>query len=191
MIDECEYDKLYVGSVFREELFMYPQAYIDYLVYFHGERDYFECHEVLEEYWKKDQRGERNMYWVGLIQIAVSLYHQRRGNYKGAGRMMKNAIGIVTNNQESVCQLGLDYEELLTVLKERLKEIENHTPYQSLNLPLLDDMLKDKCINLCSLKGHSWGKNSDLSNEYLVHKHVLRDRCGIIAERQKRIEQKR
>ncbi len=38
---------------------MYPNAYLDYLVYFHGHRDYFECHEVLEEYWKKDQAGKK------------------------------------------------------------------------------------------------------------------------------------
>ena len=32
---------------------VYPEAYIEYLMYFHGNRDYFECHEVLEEYWKE------------------------------------------------------------------------------------------------------------------------------------------
>ena len=31
----------------------YPEAYTDYLCYFHGARDYFECHEVMEEYWKE------------------------------------------------------------------------------------------------------------------------------------------
>ena len=25
----------------------YPEAYIEYLTYYHGARDYFECHEVL------------------------------------------------------------------------------------------------------------------------------------------------
>ncbi|PAD68333.1 hypothetical protein CHH83_14265, partial [Bacillus sp. 7586-K] len=33
---------------------MYDQEYIDFLVHFHCDRDYFECHEILEEHWKKD-----------------------------------------------------------------------------------------------------------------------------------------
>ena len=27
----------------------FPLKYIDFLVHFHGDRDYFECHEILEE----------------------------------------------------------------------------------------------------------------------------------------------
>ena len=30
----------------------YPEAFISYLIEFHATRDYFECHELLEEYWK-------------------------------------------------------------------------------------------------------------------------------------------
>lgn len=68
---------------------MYPKPYIDYLVYFHTNRDYFECHEVLEEHWKVADPRHRNVLWVGLIQVAVSLYHHRRSNYVGAERTMK------------------------------------------------------------------------------------------------------
>lgn len=68
---------IYLHTVKRESfkglIKLYPKAYIDYLVYFHGLRDYFECHEVLEEHWKKDDKAERKKYWVGLIQIAVAL----------------------------------------------------------------------------------------------------------------------
>ncbi|MCD2486520.1 DUF309 domain-containing protein, partial [Staphylococcus aureus] len=51
---------------------MYPKAYIDYLVEFHATRDYFECHEILEEYWKEDPPKKRKRYWVGFIELAVA-----------------------------------------------------------------------------------------------------------------------
>lgn len=33
---------------------VYPEAYVAFLHEFHTTRDYFECHEILEEYWKED-----------------------------------------------------------------------------------------------------------------------------------------
>lgn len=78
---------------------MYPTEYIQFLIHFHGDYDYFECHETLEEYWKTKPRGNRDNYLVGLIQIAVSLYHQRRSNWNGAEKMMKSAITILEKNK--------------------------------------------------------------------------------------------
>ena len=72
----------------------YPKAYILYLVHFHGDRDYFECHEILEEHWKEMDPKDRMSHWVGLIQIAVAVYHERRENRQGAIRTLTKA----TNN---------------------------------------------------------------------------------------------
>ena len=44
---------------------MYPTEYIQFLIHFHGDYDYFECHEILEEYWKTKPRGNRDHYLVG------------------------------------------------------------------------------------------------------------------------------
>jgi len=48
------------------------------------ERYWFECHEVLEALWRELPRGEGRDYVQGLIQLAVSLEHWRRGNPRGA-----------------------------------------------------------------------------------------------------------
>ena len=45
---------------------------------------WFECHEVLELLWRATPRGEVRDYLQGLIQLAVSLEHWRRGNPRGA-----------------------------------------------------------------------------------------------------------
>ncbi|WP_453995304.1 DUF309 domain-containing protein [Bacillus nitroreducens] len=167
---------------------MYPQAYIEYLIHFHCDRDYFECHEILEEHWKKEPVTERKQYWVGLIQIAVSLYHHRRGNTNGALRMMKSALSICKDHHNELAQLGLQVNQLIEELQKKYFDIKNGLPYKSINLPLQDKKLEATCISIASLSGKSWGLASDLSNEQLVHKHKLRDRSETIAERHKQIE---
>jgi predicted metal-dependent hydrolase len=164
---------------------MYPQAYIDYLVHFHGDRDYFECHEVLEEYWKEDERGKRKIYWVAFIQIAVSLYHQRRGNFSGSLRMMKNALSIIKNEKEAIKMLGLYYEQLIEVLEMRVEEIKSLQPYTSMFLPIQDESLLNECEVHCQKRGIVWGNSSNLSDTYLINKHTLRDRDEVIEEREK------
>jgi uncharacterized protein len=161
----------------------YPKPYIDYLVYFHGLRDYFECHEVLEEYWKEDCEDGKKDYWVGFIQIAVSLYHQRRSNFTGAYRMMKSAAAILKNEKTAVQSLGVDYDLLLQQLENRLVDLQNETPYQSMNLPLTDDKLLTQCKNRCRELSCVWGNPSNLTNEFLLNKHTKRDRSDVIAER--------
>ncbi|MEH7222821.1 DUF309 domain-containing protein [Bacillus sp. JJ1566] len=165
---------------------MFPQAFIDYLVHFHCDRDYFECHEILEEHWKEDPVPERKPYWVGLIQIAVSLYHYRRGNIAGALKMMKSALTICKDQKSELVQLGFKVDEMIEVLQKEFHDIEIGTPYESIDLPLTDNLLA-ACISKATRTGKSWGEASDLSDEELIHKHTLRDRSDVIAERQKQI----
>jgi predicted metal-dependent hydrolase len=167
---------------------MYDRAYIDYLVYFHCERDYFECHEVLEEHWKKDSPKDRKKYWVGLIQIAVGLYHQRRGNFTGALKTISNAINLLGNERQAVHKLGLHSEELLKQLTIRKNEIEAEQSYYSFNLPIVDEELVSICQNRCKNSQYLWGQESDVSNEELIHKHTKRDRTEVIKERKLQLE---
>jgi uncharacterized protein len=164
---------------------MYPKAYIVYLVHFHADRDYFECHEILEEFWKEEERGSRQKHWVGLIQIAVSLYHQRRGNYAGAERMLGKAISILKEEALHVQNLGIDPDILLDRLYTRLVDIKQNQPYASLCLPITDPDLLDACDEECKKRGLIWGKESDLSNNFLLNKHTLRDRSEVINERKR------
>ncbi|MBM7661165.1 putative metal-dependent hydrolase [Bacillus mesophilus] len=169
---------------------MYPKPYIDYLVHFHGDRDYFECHEVLEEYWKEDDKYNRKNYWVAFIQIAVSLYHQRRSNFNGSFKMMKNALAILNNEESAVKKLGLDYNQLLLTVEKRLKDIENKQPYTSIFLPITDTDLISECEKESQLRGIQWGSVSDLADHFLLNKHSLRNRDEVIEERLKQKELK-
>lgn len=168
----------------------YPNAYVEYLVHFHGTRDYFECHEVLEEHWKNTAPKARDSHWVGLIQIAVSLYHYRRGNIAGATRMLSKAITNLRNKKEEIHQLGLQPDQLLSLLETINEDMLANEPYKSVTLPIQDENLLIRCKQLCSQSGYVWDAQSDMADEALVHKHLNRDRSEVIAERNEQLRRR-
>lgn len=162
---------------------MYPSHYIDFLVHFHGDRDYFECHEILEEYWKEIDAGNKNSVWVGFILLSVSCYHHRRGNYEGASRTIEKSLKILSKNHQDLYNLGIDADQLIILLGSRLLEINNRKQYSSLNLPIINKALIQKCLEKCRLLQMEWCKESNLSNIDLIHRHSRRDRTQVIMDR--------
>ncbi|MBP1995504.1 DUF309 domain-containing protein [Paenibacillus eucommiae] len=164
----------------------YPLAYTEYVVYFQAERDYFECHEVMEEYWKEHPADEHSLAYVGLIQLAVGLYHQRRGNMAGAVKMLQSAYKHLTD--EHLEWLGLDSVELRQSIAARIQALlEGAILYADIDLPIKDPILLEQCQDICQSRGLSWNDPSDCSNEHLIHKHTLRDRSEVIEARKNQI----
>ncbi|MGE7880944.1 DUF309 domain-containing protein [Bacillus sp. NPDC094077] len=170
---------------------MYPTEYIQFLIHFHGDYDYFECHEILEEYWKTKPRGNRDNYLVGIIQIAVSLYHQRRSNWNGAEKMMKSAITILEKKSTPLRQLGIDQTKLIFLLNERLQSIHKKESFAPLFLPLSDTSLEQHCMQLCQKQNLPWKDVNATPSEYIIHKHTLRDRTEVIIERNKQLQKRK
>lgn len=164
---------------------MYPDAYIDFLYEFHVTRDYFECHEILEEYWKKDPPKKRKIYWVGFIQMAVAFYHYRRKNLIGAQKLMNKTIAVFEIEKNAVSALGIDCEELLKQLRAVQKNIEAEIPYESISLPFSDPQIAGLYLS----RGDSGGKAAVTS--YLIDKHFLRDRTDVINERRLQLEKRK
>ena len=54
-------------------------------------REFFECHEVLEEIWTPE-RGPRRLFLQSLIHLAVAFYHDQRGNPLGATRQLRKGL---------------------------------------------------------------------------------------------------
>ncbi|WP_322421049.1 DUF309 domain-containing protein [Jeotgalibacillus haloalkalitolerans] len=161
----------------------YPDDYIQFLVHFHGDRDYFECHEILEEYWKEHTDREKNSVWVGLIQLAVALYHHRRENFKGAATMLKQSKYKISAFTDEAANLGLNTEALLHLISEIESAVLVRSPYQSVMLPITDDTLLQACRNECHRKGFIWGEKSNMNDEALIDRHKLRDRSDVISLR--------
>lgn len=68
----------------------YPAHYLEGIRLF-NEREFFECHDVLEELWT-DTVGEERKFLQGLIQAAVGLFHFGNGNLGGARKMYHAAV---------------------------------------------------------------------------------------------------
>lgn len=162
----------------------YPEEYIEYLLQFHAERDYFECHEVMEEFWKEHPTDERSRTYVALIQIAVGMYHIRRGNRTGALKMLQSAE---RNAQaEHVASLGLDAEKLTQLIRDTNAQIDRDGYlYQDMNLPIADSELLALCLSECGRQGLVWQAPSRMSDIELIQKHTRRDRTDVIEERAK------
>ena len=67
----------------------YDPLYVAFLAYFNRERDYFECHEVMEQLWLEE--GREPLY-QGLLQVSVGLYHHRNGNIDGGIKLLSAAL---------------------------------------------------------------------------------------------------
>lgn len=75
-------------------------------------------------------------------------------------------------------------DELLIFLPNRVIHIHSGLPYTSFNIPLIDQNLLAKCKTICKEKGHAWGMESNLEEDNLIHRHLLRDRSEVIQERE-------
>ncbi|WP_084034857.1 DUF309 domain-containing protein [Anaerobacillus alkalilacustris] len=167
---------------------MYPQPYLEYLIYFHCQRDYFECHEVLEEYWKENEKN--NKVWVGFIQLAVSMYHYRRGNFTGAKKQIEKSIKIFEHEKNQLNTLGIDPETFFKLINNQKVAIKNNLPYTPIALPI-NKSLMEECIKKSKEKGILWGKEEIILTDKIIHKHKLRDRSLIIEERKKQLNRRR
>ncbi|MBP9673852.1 MAG: DUF309 domain-containing protein [Bacteriovoracaceae bacterium] len=56
-----------------------------------NDQKYWECHEVLEDFWMEDKTDPIHyLYWV-IIQVAASMIHYREKNLIGAHSMIMKA----------------------------------------------------------------------------------------------------
>ena len=164
---------------------MLHPLFINFIEHFNGDRDYFECHEVLEEYWKEIDPGNKDHPLTAWIQLATGLYHWRRNNYSGALRMMNKSFDKMTDSQDSVFFEGIDMEQLLSDMTRSLDAIKNTESFVPFKLRLSKELLGEQVDedNLEDLF-------SKTDPEWLIHKHMRRDRSHILQERQASLEER-
>ena len=102
-------------------------------------REWFECHETVEDLWI-GEGGEVRDFYQGLIQIAVALHHWRNGNFGGAVSLVKGGAGYLGRVNEQcqwvdVASLIADADRLRAAL-EQLGE-ERMDALDSLLIPLI------------------------------------------------------
>lgn len=156
---------------------LFHPLFIDYCAYFNGNEDYFECHEVLEEYWKEIAPKEKLHPLVGYVQLATSMYHWRRANFNGATRMMSKAVLNFEQNRESEFFEYINFKQCLMVMKDKLQKMQAKEPFLKFTLPLENEQLQllvQQKISTCT----------PMDSHFIFNKHMLRDRTEILEARQ-------
>jgi hypothetical protein len=85
-------------------------------------REFYQCHETLEELWRAYDRPERECI-QGIIQIAVGYYHHLRDNRVGALKLLRRGLGRIQMFQPSC--LGVDTNALALAVDEDLQRLQN------------------------------------------------------------------
>lgn len=89
-------------------------------------RDWFECHETIEDLWIGES-GEVRDFYQGIIQIAIALHHWQNGNFGGALSLLKGGAGYLRRVSDQcqwvdVAGLIADAERVRVALEELGKE---------------------------------------------------------------------
>ncbi len=89
-------------------------------------REWYECHETIEELWLGEQ-GEMKDFLQGSLQIAVALLHLRNGNYGGAVSLLVSGVNYLKRVSDiclwvDVAALIADAEKVRSALEELGRE---------------------------------------------------------------------
>lgn len=76
--------------------------------------DYYDCHDTLEALWRDERTTLRDLY-KGILQIAVGLYHETRGNRRGALRLLESGAALC--EPFAPVAMGLDIAALLAAVR--------------------------------------------------------------------------
>ena len=159
---------------------MHP-LYVDFCNYFNGTQDYFECHEVLEEYWKEVAPGDKEHALVGLIQLATGMYHWRRNNFSGATKILTKSFHNMKRNEQSIFLKPLNLPLLKKQLLQSISQVEQHKPFHSFKIDIVNCELK-KLVDIRMLE------QPKADEHFLLHKHMLRDRTEVLEARAAKIQ---
>ncbi|MEX2104338.1 MAG: DUF309 domain-containing protein, partial [Bacilli bacterium] len=108
--------------------------------HFNMDRDYYECHEVMEELWLEDGR---NLFYQGLLQIAVGLYHFRNDNVSGSIKLFFAGIKKLEHYDDVL--LGINVNRIRndsSIYVHKLSNYEKESfSFYDLNIEVVDEKL--------------------------------------------------
>lgn len=157
---------------------LFHPLFLQFILYFNEQQDYFECHEVLEEYWKNVAPNDKSHALTAWILLSTGMYHWRRGNFIGAERSLLNAQKRFDLHPESVFYQGIQIDELLTKLKNSIELIKKKKEFKPFTISIISDDLKQHVQNQ--------QMPIPLLGEELIHKHMRRDRSEILKAREEK-----
>jgi predicted metal-dependent hydrolase len=175
-------------------LFEYAPQHELYFVHFHTDYNYFLCHELGEELWKKEQSPLTKDAWLVLTKVAVVMYHWRRGAWIGAQKVWEHTQALLADAQ--LIRVGID-ELKFAVLWEKIgTHIASGTPYVPIQLPICDKHLLENArsrvqyIQMRKDKNFPKWMGADTAPDAVRYMHRMRDRSEIIEARLRALKKK-
>ena len=103
-------------------------------------KQYFECHDLLEDAWTGTRGAERD-FLQGLIHVAVGMYHVAAENYPGAVSQL--GAGVVALERFRPEREGLDVDGLLDGVwrcleKSKQAEAQGSVAWVAEDIPRMD-----------------------------------------------------
>lgn len=151
--------------------------FVEFLVYFNDNQDYFEGHEVLEEYWKSIPGYSKSHPLTAYILLSTGMYHWRRGNLNGAFRTIDKALQRFNSLSPIYDEYKemIEFDQLLLDVELAKKEISSGHSFCAIEIVIQAHQLielvhfaKQKLILLPA------------GSEDVIHKHMRRDRSDIL-----------
>ena len=129
----------------------YDEKFVHFVVLFNHDRDYFECHEVMEELWLEEGR---NRFYQGLLQVAVGLYHWENDNLSGAIKLLAAALEKLQPAADA--EHGLDLKRLKADTEQALELLRSAEgavppPFRPFDIRVLDERLAELTEQLAAI----------------------------------------
>jgi uncharacterized protein len=157
-------------------LYHHP-LFVQFMVYFNDNQDYFECHEVLEEYWKSLPDSDKEHPLTAYILLATGMYHWRRGNLAGAIRTLRKSEKKFPAFLAYLSE-EIDLQQLIANVRQTVDLVEKELPFQAFPIIITSPILQARIEQAQqSMKLLPFGSKA------VIHKHMLRDRSDILRER--------
>ena len=100
-----------------------------------NQREFFTCHELLEEIWLEEPEEEK-LFYQGLIQVAAAFHHHQRGNLTGMESLLRTGVEKL-RRYPPTCY-GVDLAALLAALEPWLDQVTRRQPLENLPLPTIE-----------------------------------------------------
>ncbi|WP_418963934.1 DUF309 domain-containing protein [Cetobacterium sp.] len=113
------------------------EKYFEFIDTFQNQRDFFKCHEILEEIWIEETKCEtRKHLSINLLLISVGLYHWRNKNFKGAIQVFENSLNNYDEVSMEMESIGIDSKLLKKIVLDIVDNLKNKQDYREVFLPI-------------------------------------------------------
>ncbi|WP_017380395.1 DUF309 domain-containing protein [Paenisporosarcina sp. TG-14] len=157
---------------------LFHPLFTQFITYFNEHEDYFECHEVLEEYWKEIAPSDKTHPLTALILLATGMYHWRRDNFIGAQKSLKKASERIQANASNNFYDGIHLTQVVDYLHESMELVQQKKSFRAFKILIISPELIEVINKQPSL--------APLVGDNLIHKHMLRDRSEVLKAREEK-----